>query len=176
MYQKIKEILDYCNAQIKEVKEIIEQRADDENISVEDKETLYELDGNPYIDWEDRENHEWDVSRIKAFEEIIKFITKDNLIEKNNSDILEGLPFNPHHYFRMFIEKKTNLVYDEYLDGPNGISFHIYPLEGIHSKLDIDTLKHKIKHDRDVVGTIKCTWVKQHNGDYLYNYETKKED
>ena len=68
------QIIDFIEKEISSVKHIIDERANIEGIT--DKSNLYELEGNPYDDSEDRENHEYDLSRYYTLKEILTEINK----------------------------------------------------------------------------------------------------
>ena len=75
-----------------------------------------------------------------------------------------GLPMSANHYDNDYSEK---MLFEYWLAGPDGAGFCIFPLWGVHTQYDIDSMRKKIKNDRDVVGAIKVQWVKE----YKFNVE-----
>jgi hypothetical protein len=69
-----KQIIDFIEEEISSVKHIIDERANIEGIT--DKSNLYELEGNPYDDSENRENHEYDLGTLYTLTRILTEINK----------------------------------------------------------------------------------------------------
>lgn len=69
------DILRYISIQLAEVKQIIEDSADLNEIAYD---KLYDLDKNPFTDWEDRENYEYYLARYKTLIEIMDYTKKDD--------------------------------------------------------------------------------------------------
>ena len=66
----MKELKKYIENEIKEVKRIMVDRSLMENGRI--SEQLYDVDENPFDDSEDRENHTYDLGRLKTLQEILK--------------------------------------------------------------------------------------------------------
>lgn len=58
--------------------------------------------------------------------------------------------------------EKPEIKVDEWLAGPQGMNFMIYPIKDIHTEEDITKIKAQLHRDRDVV-QIRTTWLRKEN-------------
>lgn len=54
---------------------------------------------------------------------------------------------------------KPEIKIDEWLAGPQGMTFEIYPVKDVHTQQEVEAVKQQLYRDRDVVGHIRVTWL-----------------
>jgi hypothetical protein len=55
--------------------------------------------------------------------------------------------------------EKPEIKVDEWLAGPQGMNFMLYPVKGVHTDEDVAEVKKQLYRDRDVV-TLRTTWIR----------------
>ena len=68
-------LISYLTSEIDDVKRIIDERAKICNLDEKEKENLYNHDNIPFDDWNDRENHMYDLGKYNELIHVLKEIT-----------------------------------------------------------------------------------------------------
>jgi hypothetical protein len=59
---------------------------------------------------------------------------------------------------------KPDIKVEEYLAGPQGMNFIVYPVKDVHTAEDLEATKAQIRRDRDVV-TLRTVWLRKETKD-----------
>jgi hypothetical protein len=54
---------------------------------------------------------------------------------------------------------KPDIKVEEYLAGPQGMNFIVYPVKDIHTSEDVEAVKKQLYRNRDVV-TLRTEWLR----------------
>ena len=79
---KMKLFIQHIQNEIEKIKKIILERGKDNELNQEEMDSLFELDANPFSDWNDRENYEFDLGKYYTLTGLLSYVEKNKREEQ----------------------------------------------------------------------------------------------